>query len=92
MPAVQEAKWELEEQCPIVRSDKRGNGDPHSVQGEPSIHRDQEQTGDNHYAKYGLRIYKRGVPIGATASIQISAGTKIQVVESVHVVENQQAS
>ena len=91
MSAIQKAKWEVEEEGPVVSRYQRRYCSPHSVHGESSVHDHENQADDNHHAKDGLRVRKQAVCISAPTAVQIRARAKVQVEESVRVVENERA-
>jgi hypothetical protein len=73
MSAIQEAKWEVKEERPVMCRYQRGNCSPHSIKGKSPIHDYKSQTEDDHHAKNGLHVLKLGVRISTPASVQIGA-------------------
>ena len=92
MRAFQETEWKVEEIRPIVRCHKGSDGDPHAIQGWSLFQDHENQAADDEDTKNGLYVPIRGIRIGIASIVDVSAGAKIQVVESVCVIENQEAS
>ena len=91
MRALQETEGKVEEIRPIVRCDKTGDGDPHAIQRWSLVQDHESQAADDEDTQDRLRVPIRIISTGIADIVDIRAGAKVQVVERVCMVENQEA-